>query len=957
MTVLKHSGVAHDDGPPGRGSGRFAWGSGNNPGQHQFSFLSEVDRLRKKGLKDAEIAKMLIGAKRYTKAGEPIWATTTDLRAEISIQKSLDRKMNRDRALQMLDSCGGNVSEAARKLGMKNESSLRSLLSEAIAERQDRYQNTADTIRKIVDEKGIVDISKGTELYLNVNRHTFDVAVAILEKDGYLKSWADIPQLGTTHDTTLKVIAKPGITHADIQKNKLDIAPIRDFSPDEGKTWWTPQKPVSVDRKRILIKYDEDGGSEKDGVIELRRGVDDISLGNSQYAQVRIGVNDTHYMKGMAMYGDIPEGYDIVYNSNKKRGTPDEKVFKEMKHIMKDGVDTGEVDWENPFGASIKTPKDRDGVITAGGQSYYMKDGKKHLSSINKLQDEGDWDSWSRTLASQFLSKQPQKLVDQQIDLSIKSKRSELDEIKRLTNPVVRKKMLEDYANGCDANASSLSVKGFKNQAYQVLLPIPTMKDTEIYAPRFKDGDTVALVRFPHGGPFEIPVLKVNNKQPVAKRTMQNATDAVGVNKNVADRLSGADFDGDSVVVIPVDSNRLKVSATKENLPGLSGFDPKASYKLPDSAPEVKNQTKQREMGIITNLIADMSVAGAKNDEIARAVRHSMVVIDSEKHHLNYKQSFKDNRIDDLKVKYQKNLETGKVGGASTIFSKASSEARVKRRKEVNDVNKMTPEEVERWKKGYKIYHETGEKIKKQITDTKKMTPEELKLHQAGKKVFRETNEYKTDKITKMDAVDDAMDLVRDKTNKKELAYANYANALKRMANEARAESRAIKPIPVSNAAKEAYAEEVASLNRKLRNAQMNAPKERRAQMIANEKANERIKSNPDMDFEHRQRVKGQELLKARAEVGAKKDVIEITDREWEAIQANAISSSKLSEILANANQDKLKKLATPKNQDIINESQIALAKSMAASGMYTQAEIAERLGVSPSTVSKAIRG
>lgn len=942
MRDLIHSGVAHDDQPPGRGSGRYGWGTGKNPNQHQFTFLSEVTRLKSNGLKDAEIAKMLLGDK----------ATTTDLRAEISIQRSEERKMNRNRAMKVLDECNGNVSAAARKLGMKNESSLRSLLDPAIAERQDRYQNTADMLKKVIDDKGIVDISKGTELYLGVNRHTFDVAVSMLEREGYLKSWADIPQVGTQHDTTLKVMAKPGITHGEIQKNKYDIAPIKDFSPDEGKTWWTPEKPVSVDSKRILIRYEEEGGREKDGVIELRRGVEDISLGESQYAQVRIGVDDTHYMKGMAMYGDIPEGYDIVYNTNKSKGTPKEKVFKEMKKVMKDGVETDQVDWENPFGALIKTPKDRDGIVTAAGQRHYIgKDGKEHLSPINKLQEEGDWDSWSRNLSSQFLSKQPLKLINQQIDLSVKNKRAELDEINKLTNPVVKKKLLEEFASGCDANASSLSVKGFKNQAFQVLLPISDMKDNEIYAPNYKDGDTVALIRYPHGGTFEIPVLKVNNKQETAKKVMKDAVDAVGINVKVADRLSGADFDGDTAMVIPIGSNKLSIKATKP-LPELEGFDPKALYKLPDSAPPVKNQTKQREMGIVTNLIADMTVAGANDKEIARAVQHSMVVIDSEKHHLDYKQSARDFNIHELKVKYQTNPETGKTGGASTIFSKASSEARVKQRKEVTDVKKMTPEEVERWNKGQKVYHDTNEKIKRQITNPDKMTSEELKLYKAGKKVYRETDEYKTEKVTKMDVVDDARDLVNDKNNAKEMAYANYANSLKDMANQARKEARSIKPTPVSKEAKETYTSEVQSLNEKLRLAQMNSPKERRAQMIANQKANEKIKANPDMDFEHRQRVKAQALTEARAQVGAKKDVINITDKEWEAIQANAISTNRLSEILANANQDAVKKLATPRQQATLSTPQISKAKAMAASGMYTQKEIADSLGVSASTIS-----
>lgn len=76
-----------------------------------------------------------------------------------------------------------------------------------------------------------------------------------------------------------------------------------------------------------------------DGVIQIRRGCEDLNLGRAMYAQVRIGVNGTHYAKGMCVYGDdsiFPPGCDILINSNKKKGTPvlgkgDDTVLKEQK--------------------------------------------------------------------------------------------------------------------------------------------------------------------------------------------------------------------------------------------------------------------------------------------------------------------------------------------------------------------------------------------------------------------------------------------------------------------------------------------------------------------------------------------------------------------------------------------------------------------------------------------------
>lgn len=935
---LEHVGVGHDDSPPGPGSGRYVWGSGKNPGQHQMNFISEYNNYKKTGLTDGEIAKIMLGP--YKKS--------VDLRAQLTIAKADIRKMNRQRAMKVLDECDGNVSEAARRLGMKNESSLRSLIDPIKAERNDRYEATANMLKKVVDEKGIIDISSDANLLLGVPKNTMDVAVSMLENQGYIKTYIKVPQLGTTHETSIRVLATPDKTYGQIQKEKLNVSPIREFTPDSGKTWFVPEFPESISSDRVYIRYNEQGGREKDGVIELRKGVEDLSLNGSNYAQVRIAVDGSHYMKGMAMYSDeVPKGYDVIYNTNKSEGTPKEKVFKELKR-----TESGEIDIDNPFGALIKSPKEKDGEILPGGQHHYIgKDGKDHLSAINKLQDEGDWDSWSRTLSSQFLSKQPLKLINQQLDVSIKAKQAEYDDIMRLTNPVVKKKLLEEFARKCDANASDLSAKGFKDQAFQVILPVTSMKDTEVYAPQYKNGEQVALIRYPHGGIFEIPILKVNNNQPDAKKILGKAKDAIGININVCDRLSGADMDGDTAMVIPMSSNNIKIDSIPP-LKELEGFDGKAMYKLPEGGRVMSEGDKQTQMGVVSNLITDMTVGGAKFDEIAKAVKHSMVVIDAVKHKLDYRQSEKDNDIIALKKKYQGfNEKTGQVKGASTILSKAKSEARVPNRKELTDVNKMTPEQKKRWDEGKIVWVSTGETMKKQITDPKKMTSEELKLYNSGKKVYRETNTPKTQKTTKMDLVDDAMELVRDKSNPKEVAYANYANSLKDFANNARKESRSIKPEPVNQSAKRTYAKEVSSLNGKLLTALSNNPKERIAQALGNKMANEMINRNPGMDFEHRQRAKAVALNKARAAVGAKKEKVNITDKEWEAIQANAISTNKLIKILNNADSDLVKKLATPRTGLKLSPSQIALIKSMYNSGNYTQKDIADKFGVSVSTV------
>ena len=131
--------------------------------------------------------------------------------------------------------------------------------------------------------------------------------------------------------------------------------------------------------------------------VQEETGVDDLSLGNSHYAQVRIMVDNSHYLKGMAVYSDdVPDGYDVIFNTNKPSGTPKMKVLKPIKD-----------DPDNPFGAAL----------TAAGQSEYIgADGQKHLSPINKLREEGEWDTMAKNLSSQFLSKQPIKLIKQQLN-------------------------------------------------------------------------------------------------------------------------------------------------------------------------------------------------------------------------------------------------------------------------------------------------------------------------------------------------------------------------------------------------------------------------------------------------------------------------------------------------------------------------------------------------------------
>ena len=884
--ILMHYGVK-------RRSGRYPWGSGDNPYQHSGDFLSRVQELRKQGLSEKDIVSAL-GLD-----------STTQLRVAYSVARA-ERRRLQIATIKSLQEDGLNTTEIGRKMGL-NESTVRSLLNEDAARRMNQAEATVDILKKELATKKVIDVGPGAELELGVSRQKLDEAIYILEAEGIvIRDGVGIPT-GPGKQTNTQIIRDPEVALRDIYKDTSLIKPVGDYhSADGGFTFDKREYPASIDSSRIKIVYGDEGGSQKDGVIELRRGVSDLDLGNSHYAQVRILVDGTHYLKGMAMYSDdLPDGVDILFNTNKKSGTPKMDVLKKISD-----------DPDNPFGAYIK----------ADGQSWYIDaDGNKRLSAINKLKEEGDWDTMSRNLSSQFLSKQPIQLINKQLGLTYADKQAELDDILALTNPTVKKKLLLEFADECDSANVHLKAAALPRQETRVILPITQLKETEVYAPYLNNGEKVVLIRYPHGGTFEIPELTVNNKNPSAKSILGNAKDAIGINSKVAERLSGADFDGDTVVVIPVNS-RVKVKTTPA-LEGLKNFDPKTQYaERPGMKVMTKAQT-QKEMGMISNLITDMTLQGAPNSDIVKAVKHSMVVIDAAKHRLDYKQSEIDNDIASLKTRYQpKYDDDGNVigsGGAHTLISKKKQDVRVPERQGSGRIDPDT---------GRVTYKESGRTY----------------VDKTGKTVAATTT------VKLMSTVDDVRTL--SSGTRAENAYADYANKMKALANQARKEYLSAGKIKYSSSAREAYQDEVTLLKSKLRIAQANAPRERQAQAIANSVVKAKIQANPGMDKKEIEKIKRAAIYDARASVGAsgKRTRIELTDREWEAIQAGAISDTTLSSILRYANPDRVRELAMPRVSSQLSTAKVNKIATMNASG-YTISEIAAALNISTSTVSSYI--
>ena len=884
-----------------RHSGRYPWGSGENPFQHEIDFLDRVRKYRAKGMTEKEIAK---------KVG---YSTTSELRAAV---KSANNDINQARvhwANQLLKD-GLSQSEAARRMGIP-VSTFRSIIDKQRQARVNQAQSTADFLKKVVKEKGPVDVGSSVEKELRISKEKLNQAIDILKEEGYEVRGGRMPQVTNESGqmTTLKVLCPPG-SPKNMAYQYDQIHSLFDYSSEDGgQTFNKFEYPESMDSKRILFRYAEDGGDKKDGLIEIRPGVPDLYLGGSRYSQVRVLVDGNKYIKGMAAYSDdIPDGYDMIVNSHYSKASG--KALKDIKTE----------DPMNPFGS----------YISAAGQSHYIgKDGKEHLSLINKRADEGDWDEWSRSLPSQFLSKQNKKLVEQQLELSIADEIAEYEEICSLTNPTVKRRLLETFAEDCDSRAVHLDAAALPRQRYQVIIPVSSLKNDQVYAPNFKDGEKVALVRYPHAGIFEIPVLTVNNKNREGISLLsKNPTDAIGINSEVAKQLSGADFDGDTVMVIPLSSKvnishrpYLKELLNDDGTP----FDPQMSYPYREGM-KVMTRT-DIEMGVITNLIMDMTLAGAPDDEVARAVKHSMVVIDAKKHNLDYQLSEKENGIAELKDKYQGHYnEDGRwVHGSGTIVTRAKSETRVNKRRG-----------------DFKVDPETGKKIWKDAYDLEYIDSK------TGKTKTRTQSSYK------MLETDDPYSLVSDTSSSREMAYARYAAQLKALANEARKEYAYNTPnLEYSPSAKKTYAAEVESLTEKLRRSRLNAPREREAQRRANVRKKQLLQEHPELreDKKTLGKYAQQYLTAARNEVGATRYKIDITPKEWEAIQAGAISDSFLKQILDATDTNTVRAYATPKQDIGLSSAKQTRLFALKRSG-YSNQEIADALNVPLSTVKYYIR-
>ena len=884
-----------------RRSGRYPWGSGEHPFQSAEEFMDYVKNAKEEGLSETEIARALN-------------LSTNAFRDQRTAARNEIRENWRTMGIK-LTSMGYSLNGAANRMGI-SPSTLSGILSDTNNVREEVNNRVKSEIESMLKQGYLIDVGEGAESHLGISKERLRAMVKSMESSGYKVMAVYQKQVGTHNKTSMKVLCPEDMDLKTLIDSKDKIVPPNFHVDRDTNEIQKPEPPRAFPSDRVMIRYAEDGGKDRDGLIQLRRGVPELSLGNARYAQVRISVDGTHYLKGMAMYSDnMPEGVDIIYNVNKHKGTPKMDCMKKMKS-----------DPDSPFGATIRM----DDELVLAQRHYTDKDGKRQLSCLNIVSEEGTWFEWSKSLPSQMLSKQRVPVVKRQLDKSYQAAAARVNAMMQIKNPAIRAKVAEDLSGQLDSDATNLRAMAYPRQCAQVILPFPNLSENEIYAPNFKDGERVALIRFPHGGIFEIPQLTVRNHGSPAAKELGNAIDAVGINPRVAEQLSGADFDGDTVLVIPNNEGSI---ISHPMLKELRDFDPKESYPgkdcdpadlIPNDGPNKKkgDKIKGLEMGRISNLITDMTIMGAPFNEIARAVKHSMVVIDAQKHQLNYKKSYIDNNIGELYIKYH----GGEKRGASTIVSRATATARVPERREAKGLYEVPPEKRDDWMQGKRVYVETGGQHWN--TSQQKMMPN-------------------LDEVAKMDLTDDARTL--SSGTEVEEVYADFSNKMKELADTCRRVTRTAPAYRKNPMVADQYRDEVAIIESKVAERKKKSPLERRANILAEADMRLKIQADPSIkdDPDKFKKESNRSLLRARNHLSVGDVDIHLTDKEWNAVFNGALNGDTFLYLMRHCDSMELNQQVFHEKDNIISDQRIVMVKEMDRLG-YSRAQIAEHTGLSP---------
>nr|DAQ22339.1 MAG TPA: RNA dependent RNA polymerase [Caudoviricetes sp.] len=942
--ILKHYGVK-------RKSGRYPW----DPSLHlpkNYKFIEDRDEMKKRGLSDNEIAKQM-------------GLSTTVYRSKVTIAKEELKQYNMQR-ISKLQSEGMIIDDIAKTIGTTGQT-VRNYLDEIKnpnkSARAQRVQTeaVAQTLEDAVKRSKYIDVGKGVEIQMGISKEKLKSGLnALVESGEYEVHDLRIAQVTDKNNSTpVKVLTKKGVERSEIYKNMDKVRPVEEFAINgDARMFQQMERPKSIGWGRVHIRYaipegqkghgTNDDGAMMDGAMFLRPGVKDLNLGKASYAQVRIAVGDTHYLKGMALYGTeemfkgIPKGTDIIFNTNKTANKTPQEVLKELKKNPEGGAP---IDGPNPFGATVKR---QNTLVDAKGNPVYkpgVKDrfGNKvpQIGSVNIVNEEGDWGSWSKALSAQFLSKQPTTVVHERLKATMKQVQDEYESIQKVTNPVIKKQLMESFVSDLESKQVHMKAAAPKGFQGHVILPVPDMKENEVYAPNYKNGEKVVLIRYPHGGRFEIPELTVNNNSVARKMISKDSPDAIGIHPKVASKMSGADFDGDTAYVIPNNKGKFK---SRDSLKELKNFDPNMYADKPGTFTPITKRYQQTLMGVVSNLITDMTLQGAPSNEIARAVKHSMVVIDAEKHKLNYKRSAEENGIDALMKRYMTHVDKVKYGDLERYNPKTRRVDKV-----------IDPDKLKKDLTPGKEYTSASTIISRHkqsvITDGYQVEVPDPKSKSGGTKMV-----WRNKKETYLvNMVKDANVFLGPNATKTEHHYADYINELKAFKNKVDSEMSGIKMPARDPKAAKIYAEEVLSMKDKVNQVKINRIKERQAQRMAEVSSKAEIARRSEDEVlkkDEISRIKQQALNKARSMVGAERTPVTITDDEWDAVQSNAVSGTLLKELVSFMDDSQLKSLATPRANKQMTDGRKSKAKALLANG-YTIAQVAEALGVSSSTIGK----
>lgn len=942
--ILKHYGVK-------RKSGRYPW----DPSLHlpkNYKFIEDRDEMKKRGLSDNEIAKQM-------------GLSTTVYRSKVTIAKEELKQYNMQR-ISKLQSEGMIIDDIAKTIGTTGQT-VRNYLDEIKnpnkSARAQRVQTeaVAQTLEDAVKRSKYIDVGKGVEIQMGISKEKLKSGLnALVESGEYEVHNLRIAQVTDKNNSTpVKVLTKKGVERSEIYKNMDKVRPVEEFAINgDARMFQQMERPKSIGWDRVHIRYaipegqkghaTNDDGAMMDGVMFLRPGVKDLNLGKASYAQVRIAVGDTHYLKGMALYGTeemfkgIPKGTDIIFNTNKTANKTPQEVLKELKKNPEGGAP---IDGPNPFGATVKR---QNTLVDSKGNPVYkpgVKDrfGNKvpQIGSVNIINEEGDWGSWSKALSAQFLSKQPTTVVHERLKATMKQVQDEYESIQKVTNPVIKKQLMESFVSDLESKQVHMKAAAPKGFQGHVILPVPDIKENEVYAPNYNNGEKVVLIRYPHGGRFEIPELTVNNNSVARKMISKDSPDAIGIHPKVASKMSGADFDGDTAYVIPNNKGKFK---SRDSLKELKNFDPNMYADKPGTFTPITKRYQQTLMGIVSNLITDMTLQGAPSNEIARAVKHSMVVIDAEKHKLNYKRSAEENGIDALMKRYMTHVDKVKYGDLERYNPKTRRVDKV-----------IDPDKLKKDLTPGKEYSSASTIISRHkqsvITDGYQVEVPDPKSKSGGTKMV-----WRNKKETYLvNMVKDANVFLGPNATKTEHHYADYINELKAFKNKVDSEMSGIKMPARDPKAAKIYAEEVLSMKDKVNQVKINRIKERQAQRMAEVSSKAEIARRSEDEVlkkDEISRIKQQALNKARSMVGAERTPVTITDDEWDAVQSNAVSGTLLKELVSFMDDSQLKSLATPRANKQMTDARKSKAKALLANG-YTIAQVAEALGVSSSTIGK----